>query len=146
MRFSHRTLTVAALFLLAAGAAHAAKVGAVDIRGLDEVMASNVRVSLWLVDAIGKDVSDRRLADLVGEAESETREALAPFGYYSPAITVERRPAQEVDDKPVAGATQLHGHSPKRDDQANAMNQKPAEAVERQQRCSRQLCTLRLAA
>ena len=95
MRFSHRTLTVAALFLLAAGAAHAAKVGAVDIRGLDEVMASNVRVSLWLVDAIGKDVSDRRLADLVGEAESETREALAPFGYYSPAITGRRvRPGQ----------------------------------------------------
>lgn len=102
MRFPHRTFAVAALFLFAAGAAHAARVGAVDIRGLDEVMANNVRVSLSLVDAIGKDVSGRRLAYLVGEAENETREALEPFGYYSPTITVERRPAQEVDDEPVA--------------------------------------------
>ena len=51
MRFSHRTLTVAALFLFAAGVAHAAKVSAVDIRGLDEVMTNNVRVSLSLVEA-----------------------------------------------------------------------------------------------
>ena len=79
MPFSHRTLA-AALLLFAAGAAHAANVGTVDIRGLDEVMTNNVRVSLSLVDAIGKDVSGRRLAYLVREAESETREAHEPFG------------------------------------------------------------------
>ena len=92
MRFSHRTVA-AALLLFAAGAAHAAKVSTVDIRGLDEVMTNNVRISLSLVDAIGKDVSGRRLAYLVREAEAETREALEPFGYYSPTITVERSDA-----------------------------------------------------
>ncbi|MGH8077418.1 MAG: autotransporter assembly complex protein TamA [Lysobacter sp.] len=80
----------AALLLSAAGAAHAAKIDTVNIRGLDEVMANNVRVSLSLVDSIGKEVSGRRLAYLVREAENETREALEPFGYYSPRITVER--------------------------------------------------------
>ncbi|HEY5613704.1 MAG TPA: autotransporter assembly complex family protein [Lysobacter sp.] len=73
-----------------AGAAHAARVETVEIRGLDEAMTTNVRVALSLVDAIGKDVSGRRLAYLVREAEAETREALEPFGYYSPTITVER--------------------------------------------------------
>jgi len=84
------TRFVFALGLLAAGGAHAATVTSVDIRGLDETMALNVRVSLSLVDAIGKDVSGRRLAYLLREAEQETREALEPFGYYSPSITVER--------------------------------------------------------
>src|SRR5690606_10906307 len=49
-----------------------------------------VRVSLSLVDAIGKDLAGRRLGYLVREAEDETREALEPFGYYSPQVTVER--------------------------------------------------------
>ncbi|RDZ26824.1 outer membrane protein assembly factor [Lysobacter silvisoli] len=52
-------------------------------------MTLNVRTSLALVDAIGKDVSGRRLAYLLREAEDETREALEPFGYYSPTIKVE---------------------------------------------------------
>jgi len=78
------------LCLLFAGRAHAATVAAVDIRGLDETMALNVRVSLSLVDAIGKDLSGRRLAYLLREADDETREALEPFGYYSPTIVVER--------------------------------------------------------
>ena len=87
-------LFAAALCLCAFGA-QAAKVARVDIRvldggGLDEAMATNVRSSLSLVDAIGKDVSGRRMAYLVREAEAETREALEPFGYYSPTITVER--------------------------------------------------------
>lgn len=86
-----RLLTAGALCLLATGGAHAATVANVEILGLDdEVMALNVRVSLSLVEAIGKDVSGRRLAYLLREAESETREALEPFGYYSPRITVER--------------------------------------------------------
>ncbi|MDQ3229753.1 MAG: autotransporter assembly complex protein TamA, partial [Pseudomonadota bacterium] len=36
--------------------------------------------------------SGRRLAYLVQEAEAETREALEPFGYYAPVITVTRDP------------------------------------------------------
>ena len=51
-----------------------------------------------LVDAIGKRRLGRRLAYLVREAEAETREALEPFGYYSPTITVERT---RVPDAPV---------------------------------------------
>ena len=55
-------LLAAGLFF--AGHAHAATVTAVDVRGLDETMALNVRVSLSLVDAIGRDLSGRRLARL----------------------------------------------------------------------------------
>src|SRR5690606_2042407 len=48
-------IAAAALFLLACGAADAATVRSVRIHGLDEAMTGNVRVSLSLVDAIGKD-------------------------------------------------------------------------------------------
>lgn len=85
-----RLLAFAALLLLA-GAAQAARIVRVDVRGLeDETMATNVRQSLSLADAVGRELSDRRLAYLVGEAEEETRAALEPFGYYSPRIAVER--------------------------------------------------------
>jgi translocation and assembly module TamA len=76
--------------LFTCGAVDAATVRKVEIRGLDEVMTQNVRVSLSLVDSIDKDVAGRRLGYLVREAEHETREALEPFGYYSPTITVDR--------------------------------------------------------
>src|SRR3546814_14956786 len=78
------------MFLFACGAAAAATVRSVEILGLDEAMTENVRASLSLVDAIGKDLRGRRLGYLVREADDETREALEPFGYYSPQITVER--------------------------------------------------------
>lgn len=84
-----RLILAAALALSACGAAQAATVTTVEIRGLDETMTLNVRTSLSLVDAIGKDVSGRRLGYLLREAENETREALEPFGYYSPTIKVE---------------------------------------------------------
>ena len=90
MRPVPRLLAVAALCLPAAFPLQAATVTQVDIRGLDPAMTTNVRVSLSLVDAIGRNVSGRRLAYLVREAEAEAREALEPFGYYSPTITVER--------------------------------------------------------
>jgi translocation and assembly module TamA len=74
----------------------------VQVRGLpDEAMARNVRVSLSLVDAVGKDISGRRLNYLLREAEAETREALEPFGYYSPTITVTRSDRAAAD---AAGA------------------------------------------
>jgi translocation and assembly module TamA len=85
-----RPLLIVAILCLAAGPAQAAKVTRVDIVGLDDEMAGNVRVSLSLVDAIDRETSGRRLAYLVREAEDETREALEPFGYYSPVITIER--------------------------------------------------------
>lgn len=81
---------VAALLLAACGAVHAAKVARVEVTGLDEAMTENVRLSLSLVDAVGEEISGRRLASLVRAAKGETREALEPFGYYSPQIDVAR--------------------------------------------------------
>ncbi|MDQ3205892.1 MAG: autotransporter assembly complex protein TamA [Pseudomonadota bacterium] len=82
---------LALLCLVFCSTAQAARVTDVDIRGIDdEDMAENIRVSLSLVDAIGRELSERRLAYLVGEAEDEAREALQPFGYYDPQITVEQ--------------------------------------------------------
>jgi translocation and assembly module TamA len=85
-----RLLIAVSLCLLAAGTAHAAKISSVEIRGLDEAMELNVRTALSAVDAIGRETSGRRIGYLLREAERETREALEPFGYYSPTITVER--------------------------------------------------------
>ncbi len=89
MRFPHR-IAAAALLPLACAGVHAAEVGEIRIVGLDEPMTENVRAALTLVEAQGKDLSGRRLAYLVREADDETREALQPFGYYSPTISVER--------------------------------------------------------
>lgn len=102
-----RLLAAGAVCLLASGAAHAAKVTSVKIRGLDDAMEQNVRVSLSLVDAIGKEVSARRLAYLLREAEHETREALEPFGYYSPQIEVERERTGEGDAATVEVTVQV---------------------------------------
>jgi translocation and assembly module TamA len=90
MRLPSLALPAAALCLFASGAVHAAKVERVAVIGLDEAMTDNVRSAVTLVDVLGKDLSGRRLAYLVREAEQETREALEPFGYYSPTISVER--------------------------------------------------------
>lgn len=107
-----RTLAAAAL-LFTADAAHAAKVRAVEIRGLNEVMTHNVHVSLSLVDTIDKELSGRRLAYLLREAEDETREALEPFGYYSPRITVERtRDGVTTVVGDVAAAPSANGTAP----------------------------------
>ena len=121
MHFLPRALTAAALFTTAV-VAQAAQVQAVDIRGLDEPMTANVRGALSLVDAIGRDVSGRRLAYLLREAEVETREALEPFGYYSPTITVERSGGgadSDTDSDTDSGETaQVAGDSAARDDNA----------------------------
>lgn len=90
MRPPSRLQAAAALLLATVGIAQAATVKSVDIRGLDETQTNNVRGALSLVDVIGQDVPGRRLAYLIREAEDETREALEPFGFYSPAIKVER--------------------------------------------------------
>ena len=87
--------------------ARAVTVTRVDVDGLpDPAMVENVRLSLSLVDAIGKDLSARRLGYLLRESEAETREALETFGYYSPAIVVQRsdRDAPEPgrDDPPAS--------------------------------------------
>ena len=90
MRIPRRIAATAVLFLLSLGTAHAVTVGEVAIIGLDEEMERNVRVSLSLVDAAGQEVTGRRMGYLVRMAETEAREALEPFGFYSPTIEVER--------------------------------------------------------
>src|SRR3546814_15435323 len=111
-------IAAAAMFLCSCGAAGAATVRSCEIRGLDEAMTENVRASLSLVDAIGKDLRGRRLGYLVREADDETREALEPFGYYSPQITVERNRSDGGNDvvitvapgEPVRGTDSDHEH------------------------------------
>ena len=90
MRLPRRVAAIAVLVFLSLGTAHAVTVGEVRILGLDEEMENNVRGSLSLVDAAGQEVSGRRMGYLVRTAESEAREALEPFGFYSPTIEVER--------------------------------------------------------
>lgn len=68
--------------------ARAAVIAGVQVEGLDEAMTENVRLALSLEDARGKRVSDARLDYLLRAAEDETRQALEPFGYYSPDITI----------------------------------------------------------
>ena len=82
--------------------APAATVARIDIRGLDEAMAQNVRDALSLEQAVGKDVSGRRLSVLMRAAEDEARGALEPFGYYDPRIDVARAGAR---DAPVVTIT-----------------------------------------
>ncbi|UYB52313.1 autotransporter assembly complex protein TamA [Xanthomonas sp. AM6] len=72
----------------------------VQIRGLDEdadaAMIENIEVSLSLYQTIGKVQGESRLEYLLSQAERQTRQALEPFGYYTPTITVE---APRNDDK-----------------------------------------------
>lgn len=79
---------IAAALLVVAGAAQAARVARVDVQGVDEAVAESVRAALSINDAIGDEISERRLDYLLREAEDEAREALEPFGYYNPRIRV----------------------------------------------------------
>ena len=90
MRLPRRVAAIVVLLLMSLGTAHAVTVGEVTILGLDEEMERNVRVSLSLAEAAGQEVSWRRMGYLVRVAEREAREALEPFGFYSPTIEVER--------------------------------------------------------
>jgi len=65
----------------------------VQITGLDKgddaEIIENIEVSLTLYDTIGKVQGESRLEYLLSQAERQTREALEPFGFYNPTITVE---------------------------------------------------------
>ena len=107
---------IAAMLLLFCGAAHAAEIAEVRIDGLDEAMTTNVRAALSLEDAKGKRVSDARLDYLLRVAEDEAREALEPFGYYSPDITISESGAGAAlaDDAPVSVVITLRAGDPVR--------------------------------
>ena len=100
---------------LAISPAMAAKVTKVEVTGLaDPVMQDNVRSALSLSDELDKDITARRLNYLLRQAEAETREALEPFGYYSPVITVKRSDRERAVGEPAperAGATNANGNT-----------------------------------
>ena len=95
-------LLLALACCLAFSPAMAAKVTKVEVTGLaDEVMEDNVRSALSLSDELDKDITARRLNYLLRQAEAETREALEPFGYYSPVITVKRSDRERAVGEPA---------------------------------------------
>ena len=108
-------LLLALACCLAFSPAMAAKVTKVEVTGLaDEVMEDNVRSALSLSDELDKDITARRLNYLLRQAEAETREALEPFGYYSPVITVKRSDRERAVGEPAperAGATNANGNT-----------------------------------
>jgi len=87
-------LPLICLALLVSSAAHArGTIEKVEIQGLDKdddaQIIENIEVSLSLYDTIGKVQGESRLEYLLSQAERQTREALEPFGFYNPAISVE---------------------------------------------------------
>ncbi|MDI1252329.1 autotransporter assembly complex family protein [Thermomonas sp.] len=101
LRLTVVRLSIAACCLVIAMPALAITVTRVEVKvtGADnERLADNVRTALSLNEAVGKDVSGRRLNYLLREAEAETREALQPFGYYSPTITIQRSDRSASED------------------------------------------------
>ena len=88
MRPTH--LLAAALLTFAGPAFAAATVDKVVVHGLDnELMRQNVELALSINNESGKRLGESRLEFLLREAQAEAREALEPFGYYSPEISVD---------------------------------------------------------
>ena len=88
MRPTH--LLAAALLTFAGPAFAAATVDKVVVHGLDnELMRQNVELALSINNESGKRLGESRLEFLLNEAQAEAREALEPFGYYSPEISVD---------------------------------------------------------
>ena len=83
-------------FVCAPGVAFAGRITAVHIQGLDEPMTENVQLSLSVMDSLDKEVSERRFQYLLNQVEPETREALEPFGYYSPVVRIDRSSQTDV--------------------------------------------------
>ncbi len=104
MRFPH-IAAAAAVLLALAGPAFAATVQEVEVRGLDEddetqeAMIENIREAVSLIEEIGSSLGESRLEYLIGQAQDEAREALQPFGYYSPQISVDMRRSGPADEQ-----------------------------------------------
>lgn len=84
----------ALLLCLWAGRAPArATVDKIRIEGLEgpdaAAMIENIEVSLSLYEAVGKPQGESRLEYLLDQAPRQARQALEPFGYYSPTVSVE---------------------------------------------------------
>ena len=88
MRLASRLIAAAALCLPAA-VAQAVQVSQVEIVGLDEEMEANVRLALSIQDAVGRELTGRRLAHLVRVADDETREATMRLKYTDQLFAVD---------------------------------------------------------
>ncbi|HBK47693.1 MAG TPA: hypothetical protein DDZ67_14930 [Xanthomonadaceae bacterium] len=93
MRLIFPVLTLLALCAFA-GTTHArGTIDKVEIKGLDKdddaEMIENLQVSLSLYESTGKEQTESRLAYLLSQAEAQAREALEPFGYYTPTIQIQ---------------------------------------------------------
>ncbi len=119
MIFSPSRCCVAVLCCLVALPAWAVKVHKVDIQGLDnEALEANVRSALSLQQELDRKLTGRRLNYLLRQADTETRDALEPFGYYSPTITVQRsdRPNGDASsDTPSDASSDAPGTDDDRD-------------------------------
>jgi translocation and assembly module TamA len=60
----------------------------IEIRGLPEELEANVRRRLSLSKLLGRELGEQRLDYLLLESEREVREALEPYGYFSPSIEI----------------------------------------------------------
>jgi len=83
-----RSALLSAFLLCPLHAVLAAKLEQVKIEGANAAIRHNVRLALSLVDALDEEVSDWRLNYLLRVAPDEARQALEPFGYYAPQITL----------------------------------------------------------
>ena len=109
--------------------ASAITVTRIEVSGLaDERMAQNVRLSLSLNDELGKDLSARRLSYLLREAEAETREALEPFGYYTPTIVIQRSDRQRPEGADAEAGTSASVRTDAEGDRCRAGWRFPAAA------------------
>ncbi len=84
-----------ALILLAVAAPSRALgiVEKIEVRGLDRddeaAMIENIELALSLNQALDKRLGESRLEYLLQRAQAQARQALEPFGYYDPTITVD---------------------------------------------------------
>src|SRR4249919_575840 len=80
---------IAALwFVFASATAAADSIRSIQIRGLSQDLEANVRRRLSLGKLLGRELGAERLDYLLLESEREVREALEPFGYFSPDVHV----------------------------------------------------------
>lgn len=98
-----RTTRLALLLVLLANtvpAWAAAIIDGVRLEGIDdELMIENINGALSLNDVIGRRMGESRLEYLLSEAEAQTREALEPFGYYTPDIRVDAQRSGEGENE-----------------------------------------------
>ena len=81
-------VVAAAILVGAALPARADTVTKLEIRGLSPEMEATVRRRLSLARQLDRELGEQRLDYLLLESEREAREALEPYGYFSPRIEV----------------------------------------------------------